>query len=116
MKIQAKLKSEVLVGFFSFTGNCMMWGEEEEEQKEATWEEYSVLFKDFYRHMTFSEYDRPENNVVFIHEHEFSEVNGSESDPLSSVISNYTIHTHKGNKSNILYRKCHLYFQSFQSE
>ncbi|XP_055692695.1 filamin-A isoform X5 [Lutzomyia longipalpis] len=78
-----------------------MWGrDEEEEQKEATWEEYSVLFRDFYRHMTFSEYDRPENNVVFLHEHEFPEnlkksVNGSESEPFSTIISNYTIHTHK---------------------
>lgn len=78
-----------------------MWNDREEEKKEATWDEQSDFRKDFYRSLTFSEFDRAHKTVVFCHEQDIParELNGcSVTDKADQInfISQYYILTHQG--------------------
>lgn len=75
-----------------------MWPSDVEE---ATWEEYSELYKKFYRTITVSEYDRRHKSVVYCTEQNIptteETVNGCISDiaPINFQ-THYYIVTHQG--------------------
>lgn len=76
-----------------------MWtGREGDENKEATWEEFSDFYKTFYRNITVSEFDRPHKTVVFCSEQDIPpyEVNGCSDIPQINFLSQYYILTHQG--------------------
>lgn len=84
-----------------------MWNDREEEQKEATWEEKSDFRKDFYRSVTFSEFDRAHKTIVFHREQNVPAAreltngcNGTADDEdhneQINFISQYFILTHQG--------------------
>lgn len=76
-----------------------MWtGREGDENKEATWEEYSDFYKNLYRSITVSEFDRPHKTIVYCNEQDIpsSEVNGCSDIPQINFLSQYYILTHQG--------------------
>lgn len=77
-----------------------MWtGREGDENKEATWEEYSDFYKNLYGSITVSEFDRPHKPIVYCKEQDIpsSEVNGcSGAIPPINFLSQYYILTHQG--------------------
>lgn len=90
-----------------------MWNDQEEEAKEATWEEYSELYRDFHRTLTVSEHDRAHKSVVFCQEQKVpaavapvnagsnGKSNGSSSTSASgsdqiNFLSQFTIVSHQG--------------------
>lgn len=90
-----------------------MWNDREEEKKEATWDEQSDFRKDFYRSLTFSEFDRAHKTVVFCHEQDIParELNGcSVTDKADQInfISQYYILTHQGTYIQILQMKPYI--------
>lgn len=87
-----------------------MWtGREGDEDKEATWEEYSDFYKNLYRSITVSEFDRPHKAVVYCNEQDIPscEVNGCSDIPQINFLSQYYILTHQG--------KCFPSFFCFQN-
>lgn len=66
-----------------------------EPPKEATWEEYSTLYKDLTKSFTHSEFDKIIDPLVYYHEDELFNKNKSE-DKLSNFLSYFYIYTHKG--------------------
>lgn len=89
-----------------------MWNDREEEKKEATWEEKSDFRKDFYRSITFSEFDRAHKTIVFHREQNVPSrelTNGcngtTEQDHAEQInfISQYYILTHQGTHLYIIY-------------
>lgn len=76
----------------------MIWQDDpEEEQPEATWEEYSVLYKHFSQYLTFSEFDQIEKPVML---KSSCDVEKREDGGENIVyFSNYSIYTHKGDLS-----------------
>ncbi|KAG4066355.1 hypothetical protein HA402_000579 [Bradysia odoriphaga] len=75
-----------------------MWtGREGDENKEATWEEYSDFYKNLYRSITVSEFDRPHKTVVYCNEQDIPacEVNGCSNIPQINFLSQYYILTHQ---------------------
>lgn len=72
----------------------MIWQDDpEEEAPEATWEEYSVLFKQFYQYLTFSEFDQIERPVMW---QSICDTIDPAADDKIVYVSNYSIYTHKG--------------------
>lgn len=78
----------------------MMWPKDVEE---ATWEEYSELYKKFYRTVTVSEYDRQHKAVVYCSEQNIpstqaATVNGCSDSDIAPINfqSHYHIVTHQG--------------------
>lgn len=72
-----------------------MWGDDPEDDPiEATWEEYSVLFKQFYQYFTFSEFDQFEKPVMLKSCCDIEKT--EELDGKIAYFSNYSIYTHKG--------------------
>lgn len=91
-----------------------MWNDQEEESKEATWEESSQLYRDFHRQLTVSEYDRPHKSVVFCQEQTVAPLNGNSANGSSSTsnsgdqinfISQFTIVSHQGTHTHTHIRK-----------
>ncbi len=77
-----------------------MWtGREGDENKEATWEEFSDFYKNLYRNITVSEFDRPHKTIVYCNEQDIPacEVNGCSDKPQINFLSQYYILTHQGN-------------------
>lgn len=79
-----------------------MWNDKEEEKKQATWEEYSTLHRDFLRQFTVSETDRAHKPCVFAQEQDVpraangnSTNNGTLTDPIN-FISQFTVLSHQG--------------------
>lgn len=80
----------------------MIWQDDpEEEAPEATWEEYSVFFKQFPQYLTFSEYDQIEKPVMGL-----STCDIERDDEKIVYLSNYSIYTHKG---EFLYPSLEIY-------
>lgn len=75
----------------------MIWQDDpEEEAPEATWEEYSTLYKQFYQYMTFSEIDQIERPVMWMSKCEFENQSDPNAEDKIVYFSNYSIYTHKG--------------------
>lgn len=73
----------------------MIWQDDpEEEQTEATWEEYSVLFKQFHQYLTFSEFDQIEKPIMLKSCCDIEKSSDGEDNIV--YFSNYSIYTHKG--------------------
>lgn len=75
-----------------------MWtGREGDENKEATWEEYSDFYRNLLRSITVSEFDRPHKTVVYCNEQDIParEVNGCSNIPQINFLSQYYILTHQ---------------------
>ena len=76
----------------------MIWQDDpEEESTEATWEEYSVLFKQFYRYLTFSDVDKIEKPVML--KSCCAIAKGEDEEGKIAYFSNFSIYTHKGEYS-----------------
>lgn len=76
----------------------MIWqNDPEDEQTEATWEEYSVLFKQFYQYLTFSEVDQVERPVMLQSSCKIEK--RPDGEDQICYFSNYSIYTHKGDAS-----------------
>lgn len=74
----------------------MIWQDDpEDEATEATWEEYSVLFKQFYQYLTFSEFDQVEKPIMLKSSCEIERGNKDGEEKIA-YFSNYSIYTHKG--------------------
>lgn len=80
-----------------------MWNDKEEEKKQATWEEYSTLHRNFLRQLTFSEVDRAHKTCVYAQEQDVpSTTNGNSTNGSSTLanpinfISQFTIMSHQG--------------------
>lgn len=78
-----------------------MWGRDRDrEEKEATWEDYSVAYKEYLREFTFSQFDKPQKPTVYFIEADVPEVSAAEARidfVPTNFISCYTIFTHEGN-------------------
>lgn len=77
----------------------MFWADEDEEKKDASWEEISEYYKDCYRHLTFSEHDQYE--IVCFYNIE-QDVPAPKNVPLLDFVpinflTNFFFHSHKGN-------------------
>ena len=84
----------------------MVWRDPDEEQLEeieATWEEFSQFTKDSFRFLTFSEFDQLERPSVYSIEQNVPPYGAIDRDfvPLN-FLSNMFFHSHKGNKLNTL--------------
>lgn len=79
-----------------------------EPPPEATWEEYSTLYKDLTKSFTHSEFDKIIEPLVYYHEDELFNQNKSD-DQISNFLSYYYIYTHKG-KSKIIKKNFFVYY------
>ena len=82
-----------------------MWNDREEEQKEATWEEYSAFYKNILRSITVSEFDRAQKTVVYSQEQDIpaQALNGCSDISQINFLSSYYIYTHQGNIITLLF-------------
>lgn len=88
----------------------MVWRDPDDqiEEIEATWEEFSQFNKESFRFLTFSEFDQLEIASVYYIEQNVPPYGSTERDfvPLN-FLSSLFLHSHKGNKSYTLLRKSH---------
>lgn len=80
----------------------MVWRDPDEEQLEeieATWEEYSQFDKENFRFLTFSEFDQLEKASIYFYEQNVPTYGAIDRDfvPLN-FLSSFFFHSHKGNK------------------
>lgn len=76
-----------------------MWQDDpEDEPTEATWEEYSLLYKPIYQYFTFSEFDQIEKPCML---KSSCDIEKMEVDGKIAYFSNYSIYTHKGDSLDI---------------
>lgn len=80
----------------------MVWRDPDDEQFEeieATWEEFSQFSKESFRFLTFSEFDQFEKASIYYYEQNVPSYSSIDRDfvPLN-FLSSLFLHTHKGNK------------------
>ena len=76
----------------------MFWLPEDKETPEATWEDYSIFYRDFQRNVTLSEYDHLEKTQIYTQETNIPQNDGTlgrDYNPMT-FITTYYIRTHQG--------------------
>lgn len=74
-----------------------LWLSEPKEIPEATWEEYSLFYRDLRNSVTLSEYDRKEKVLMYAFEQDIpqNEINDFDFTPMN-FLSAFYIKTHQG--------------------